>query len=228
MITNELGRACRHAKREFLRDAVTKRDWAGIRQLKRFRAQQARIMDSGGRILTAGQRAQVMANFFRDEVWGPIALHELPDRPARYPIADMTTNAFTAEELRVAGRSLTPNKIGGTDDVENEFLRLMLSTGIGFTLLLSLFCRCWDTKSMPTAFDLARIVAVYKANGKDTSDPENYLPIALLQTCYKLYSTLLLNRLKKCVGDRVHKYQYGFQKKYQQIMLSFRFCVRWS
>ena len=66
---------------------------------------------------------------------------------------------------------------------------------------------------MPTAFDLARIVAVYKTNGKDTGDPDNYRPIALLQTCYKLYTTLLLNRLKQGISDRVHKYQYGFQKK---------------
>ena len=65
---------------------------------------------------------------------------------------------------------------------------------------------------MPTAFDLARIVAVYKEKG-DPGDADNYRPIALLQVCYKLYETLILNRLKRGIGDRIHPYQFGFQSK---------------
>ena len=65
---------------------------------------------------------------------------------------------------------------------------------------------------MPTAFDLARIVAVYKEKG-DPGDADNYRPIALLQVCYKLYETLILNRLKRGIGDRIHQYQFGFQSK---------------
>ena len=31
--------------------------------------------------------------------------------------------------------------------------------------------------------------------------------------CYKLYETLILNRLKRGIGDRIHQYQFGFQSK---------------
>ena len=65
---------------------------------------------------------------------------------------------------------------------------------------------------MPTAFDIARIVAVYKEKG-DPGDADNYRPIALLQVCYKLYETLILNRLKLGIGDRIHSHQFGFQSK---------------
>ena len=88
----------------------------------------------------------------------------------------------------------------------------MMGTAIGFTLLLSLFCRCWNERTMPTAFDMARIVAVYKGKG-DTGDADNYRPIALLQVCYKLYETIILDRLKRGIGDRTHQYQFGFQSK---------------
>ena len=192
MITREIGRACRKAKRDFIRNGISERDWDGIRPLKSFRAQQARIKNPAGQVLPAGQRAQTKANFFRDKVWGPADLDGLPERPYRYPDADMTTNAFTADELRAAGRSLKTGRTAGTDDVENEFLQIMLSTALGFTLLLSLFCHCWETKSMPTAFDLARIVAVYKTNGKDTGYPDklsSYRSAAnLLQIVYDAFA----------------------------------------
>ena len=55
---------------------------------------------------------------------------------------------------------------------------------------------------MPTAFDLARIVAV-------PGDADSYRPIAPLQVRYKLYETLILNRLKLGVGGRIHSYQFG-------------------
>ena len=106
------------------------------------------------------------------------------------PPADIPEHTFTADELRAAKPCLKPNQSAGTDTVEAEFIRTMMGTALGFTLLLSLFCRCWNERTMPTAFDLARIVAVYKGK-EDPGDGDNYRPIALLQVCYKLYETLI-------------------------------------
>ena len=55
MMTSEIRRECRRAKNEFLRTAVAKQDWVGIRKLKRFRAQQARIKDSYGNVQPSPQ-----------------------------------------------------------------------------------------------------------------------------------------------------------------------------
>ena len=63
---------------------------------------------------------------------------------------------------------------------------------------------------MPTAFDMARIVAFYKEKG-DPGDADNYRPIALIQVCYKLYETLVLNRLTSGISERIHPYQFGFK-----------------
>ena len=101
-----------------------------------------------------------------------------------------------------------------TDTVEAEFIRLMLGTAPGFFVFLSLFCHCWHTRSMPSAFDLAKIVAVYEERG-DPSDIDNSRPIALLETCYTLYETLILNRLNKGTGYTIHLYQFGVKSKLQ-------------
>ena len=82
-----------------------------------------------------------------------------------HPPADIPEHAFTADELRAAKPCLKPNRSAGTDTVEAEFIRTLLGTALGFTPLLSLFCRCWSKRTLPSAFELARIVAVYKEKG---------------------------------------------------------------
>ena len=100
-----------------------------------------------------------------------------------HPPADIPEHVFTTDELRAAKSCLKPNRSAGMDTVEAEFIRTMMGTALGFTFPLSLFCRCWSKLTMPTAFELARIVAVYKEKG-DPGDADNYRPIALLKVCY--------------------------------------------
>ena len=42
--------------------------------------------------------------------------------------------------------------------------------------------------------------------------PENYRPISLLNSAYKLYAAMLCNRLQEGLRDRIRTNQYGFQK----------------
>ena len=43
-------------------------------------------------------------------------------------------------------------------------------------------------------------------------DPNNYRPIALLDTCYKLYARVLQRRIANAVDSSIRKTQYGFRK----------------
>ena len=101
-ITREIGRECRKTKGHYLIDAVAEKDWAGIRQLKGFRAQQARIKNTEGRVILAGRRAQTTADYFQSKFqnvqWATAELEELPERPALYPEAGMPDNCFSAQE----------------------------------------------------------------------------------------------------------------------------------
>ena len=63
---------------------------------------------------------------------------------------------------------------------------------------------------MPKQWDKAVVVAIFKKG--DRLDPSNYRPIALLDTCYKLYARVLQRRIADAVDDSIRKTQYGFRK----------------
>ena len=62
LVTRELERECRRAKRNFLKKAITDEDWRGIRLVKPFQAAQSRIQNAAGQIAASSQRSQVLPN----------------------------------------------------------------------------------------------------------------------------------------------------------------------
>ena len=62
---------------------------------------------------------------------------------------------------------------------------------------------------MPDELAIANIVTIFKKGSVE--DPNNYRPIALLQTLYKLQAAMLRNRLIDALDQRINKAQYGFR-----------------
>ena len=56
----------------------------------------------------------------------------------------------------------------------------------------------------------ARIALIYKKG--DTENLENYRPIALLNTIYKIYAAVLKSRLEQGLEKHIRKTQFGFRK----------------
>ena len=61
---------------------------------------------------------------------------------------------------------------------------------------------------MPELWEAGEIVALYKKN--NPRKPENYRPITLLDTMYKIYTRLIANRLSKAVEPYLRNTQFGF------------------
>ena len=54
------------------------------------------------------------------------------------------------------------------------------------------------------------MVHIYKKG--NTSDLSNYRPISLLNTMYKLFASIVQNRLANGIDQHMHGTQYGFRK----------------
>ena len=64
---------------------------------------------------------------------------------------------------------------------------------------------------MPSESELAELVTLYQKG--NVENPANYRPIALLNTLYKIYASLLQRRISMGLDQRLHETQYGFRKK---------------
>jgi len=64
----------------------------------------------------------------------------------------------------------------------------------------------WETKVMLEEWN----TPIFRK--EDTLDPKNYRGISLLDTCYKILSTLLLERITPNAEGIVERYQCGFIK----------------
>ena len=64
---------------------------------------------------------------------------------------------------------------------------------------------------MPTEMLKAEVVLIFKKG--DTNTYENYRPISLLNSSYKILAAIIQKRLAKVIDPYLQKTQYGFRKK---------------
>ena len=98
--------------------------------------------------------------------------------------------------------------------VPAEFLKALLQSHAinEDSWLLKLMRLCWETKTTPSAWHVAKVIPVYKKG--DPAECDNYRPISLVSVLYKLYATILLQRLKDGGAEtQLWKTQFGFRSK---------------
>lgn len=68
----------------------------------------------------------------------------------------------------------------------------------------------WKEQKVPDSITLARVVSLYKTG--DPEKQENYRPISLLNTFYKIIAAALQRRLAGTLDHLLMKTQYGFRQ----------------
>ena len=111
------------------------------------------------------------------------------------------------EELNAALRKAANNKAAGMDDLPTEVWQWM--TEENRCHLLDILNEALTAGAIPQDWQKALVVEIYK--GKDSlTDPNNYRPISLLSTAYKLMARIAQQQLEKAIDDRLRPLQYGF------------------
>ena len=76
--------------------------------------------------------------------------------------------------------------------------------------ILNIFNKWWDNENIPEEQLQARVVMIYKKG--DTSKYENYRPISLLNSMYKIYAAIIQRRLAEKLDKHLQSTQYGFRQ----------------
>ena len=109
----------------------------------------------------------------------------VPSGPTDNHLADHLTSEEVKKKLRVLS-----NSAPGSDRVEYRNLR---SVDPKCKVLCSIFNRCLDANDVPSQWKTANTILIHKKG--DASQVVNFRPIALMSCIYKLFMSVIANRL---------------------------------
>ena len=206
--------SARADRRRWLEDLAATGDWSQVRRLRKNpKPQQGRLKDSAGHVVRSDRRAETMAEYLEKVQWAvrPVTTNRYGENLGEE--LPVECGRITELEIRRAARRLKNNRASGLDDVPAELRKgILCQTGPASTWAIKLYNECWERRAVPEAWHMSRVAAIFKKG--DPAQCENYRPISLLPVGYKLFATILLQRLKDAgAEDRIWPTQFGFRSK---------------
>ena len=114
---------------------------------------------------------------------------------------DWCDSQLTEKEIEAAMNNLNKNKSPGTDGLSGEFYEAFKDSLA--PILFRIYNNMQSRNCTPETLTLGLITIIYKNRG-DRSLLENYRPISLLNTDYKILAKVLANRLKSVIASIIN------------------------
>jgi hypothetical protein len=118
-------------------------------------------------------------------------------------------NPISIQELDKAVQELNVKSAGSADGISTKFLRMYW--GLFRLPFFNYATYCFENKRLSQSFNSASIKLIPKKG--DTSQLKNWRPISLLNSCFKITSKAIDNRLKKLTDIVLSRAQKGFTDK---------------
>ena len=195
--------------------------WRAIRRIKGKRGGPSlQHLDAGGTTLTnkkdiANLLASTLERNSSIEKLNPI-FKTVKGQAERRPL-DFSSDGseeynlpFTMYELREALRR-SGDTAAGLDNVHYQFLKHLPDTCLN--ILLKVYNHVWESGNFPPSWREALIIPIPKP-GKDSTNPNNYRPIALTSCLCKTMERMVNTRLNYCLENEhlLSSKQCGFRK----------------
>ena len=101
------------------------------------------------------------------------------------------------------------NKTPGPDRITVELIKQLDKQNL--EILLELLNECWEKQCIPETMTEANVASLFKKG--DTQNLAYYRPIPLLNYTYKIYASVIQQRLVARIDKYIHPTQYGFRAK---------------
>ena len=121
---------------------------------------------------------------------------------------DDDCSPFTTQDLQTALSKLKRDKAPGPDSVPNELFSLF-DRDLEIELL-AFYNKVLVNGIVPDDWKEATVVSIFQGKGADT-EVENYRPISLLNTVYKIFAAMLQSRLATLSEAKLRQNQFGFR-----------------
>ena len=119
-------------------------------------------------------------------------------------------DSFTLPELKITLKKFKKKKAPGPDEIPMEIFLEM--NDIQLEKVLDILNKWWENEEFPEEHLKARIVLIFKNKGS-SSNIDNYRPIALTNSIYKIFTASIQKRIAAQIESFLQKTQYGFRKE---------------
>ena len=217
-LTTEFRKSKKRDNRGYVIDTLSSqldsRDrWAGIRALRNeYQPNPYHRKKSDGSHIPKHRIAEEAAKHLAENQWGSNDNGELADRSTERIVTEEVrydVGEIRLMELQKVVRKFKRRKSPGPDDVPMEIFKEMDEESL--QSVLNILNQWWLAEKIePEEALFARVVLLYKKG--DTSKMENYRPISLLNSIYKIFAAIVHNRLADKLDKFLQKMQFGFRK----------------
>ena len=100
---------------------------------------------------------------------------------------------ISLKEIKEHIRIISKKKSPGVDKITNEMLKQLDEDNL--KIILEIFNNQIKTGRIESSFIEGQVILLQKGNDSDKTHPENYRPINLLNCLYKLFQSILKERI---------------------------------
>ena len=140
------------------------------------------------------------------------------------------TKVPTVVEIKKALKELQNGKAAGVNNISPEVMKVDLN--ITANMLYALFDKIWNEGEMPNDWRCGLLIKISKKG--DRAKCNNWRGITLLSVQSKVFTRVLLNRIKEHVNQRLRKEQAGFRPnrscidQINTLWIIIKQCIEWT
>jgi len=195
--------------------------------IKMFKTtEQARTLllckDDKGKVLTEKQRVlERWKHYFNETLNRELTPeHANSEHEAENLNEEVEIPPPTYNEVSNIIKKLRNNKVPGPGNIISELIQeggRKLKHRIYMLIL-----KIWEKEEIPADWENSIICLIYKKRVR--MQCKNYRPITLLNVAYKIFATILCNRLSEIMEGKMGEYQMGFRPNRSTVNNTFILC----